>query len=199
MMTRTFSRLGLRLVGCLAGLIALGGQASEGPPVEARTDQVEARLLIPVRSVRPGQTLDIGLRQRIAAHWHTYWVNPGDSGMPTRIRWRLPAHAQVGPIEWPVPQRFSLGPAVNYGYADEVVLLSRLQVPTDLRRGESFDIRAEVEWLVCRDVCIPQQVELGSVTACTRQSTRGQRRAGAARPSTHAVAGTQCGTRALAA
>jgi hypothetical protein len=127
----------LALLGCTA-------HAADTPPAEASTAQVTARLLAPVTAVRPGQVLTVGLQQRIAPHWHTYWVNPGDSGLATTIAWALPTGAQAGPIVWPLPQRFVLGDIVNYGYADEAVLLQSLQVPASLRDGETFRAQATV-------------------------------------------------------
>src|SRR5689334_5318885 len=81
----------------------------------ARTDEVAVRLLAGTTSVQPGQALQVGVQQRLAEHWHTYWINPGDSGLATTIAWTLPAGATAGPIQWPVPARYSIGPITNYG------------------------------------------------------------------------------------
>lgn len=127
---------------------------------EAATPQVTARLVAVAGAVHPGEELLVGVQQRIAPHWHTYWSNPGDSGIATRIDWALPAGASAGPIQWPVPARFARGPISNYGYADEVTLLSAIRVPADSRPGSAFPIKARVSWLVCETVCLPQSVEL---------------------------------------
>lgn len=126
----------------------------------AATPQVEAELVAPVQAVYPGETVRLGLHQRIAPHWHTYWINPGDSGLPTTIAWQLPEGASAGPIEWPAPSRFATGPVSNYGYADAVTLLSAIQVPAGLAPGSRFTVGATVDWLVCKEVCIPQQVKV---------------------------------------
>ena len=136
-------------------------QAAGLPPPQAQTEQVTARLLAATTSVQPGQTVLVGVQQRIIEHWHTYWVNPGDSGLATTIAWTLPAGAAAGAIQWPVPTRFEVGPIVNYGYANEVTLLSTVQVPAGLRDGDVFNLQARVDWLVCEDTCIPQQANLG--------------------------------------
>ncbi|WP_235835303.1 protein-disulfide reductase DsbD family protein [Piscinibacter terrae] len=136
-------------------------QAGAVPPAQAQTEQVTARLLAATTAVQPGQTLLVGVQQGIIEHWHTYWVNPGDSGLATTLAWTLPAGASAGPIQWPVPTRIAVGPIVNYGYANEVTLLSSLRVPQGLRDGDVFDVQAKVDWLVCEDTCIPQQVTLG--------------------------------------
>lgn len=126
----------------------------------AATPHVQAQLLTASDVVTPGQTLRIGVQQKIIPHWHTYWQNPGDSGLATRIDWRLPTGSKATPLEWPTPQRFKLGTVTNFGYADEVTLLSTLEVPISLKPGARFPIHAKVSWLVCEEVCIPEEVEL---------------------------------------
>ncbi|MBB3196799.1 protein-disulfide reductase DsbD domain-containing protein [Roseateles terrae] len=112
------------------------------------------------RAVQPGQTVLLGLEQRIAPHWHTYWRNPGDSGQPTSIQWTLPKGAQAGDILWPAPKRFDVGPITNYGYENQTLLLTELKLPPSLKSGSSVRLQAEVNWLVCQDSCIPQQATL---------------------------------------
>src|SRR5690606_26735552 len=112
-------------------------------------------------AVRPGQTVLVGLHKRITPGWHTYWKNPGDSGQATAIEWRLPEGAAAGDIQWPMPSRFRLGPVVNYGYEGEVTLLTEIAVPEGAAPGSIFPIRATVDWLVCEEICIPEQVSLG--------------------------------------
>lgn len=141
-----------------------GGSAfaqSAPPPSSFQTDQVEVRLVPATAQVRPGERLTVGLHQRIAPHWHTYWRNPGDSGLATRLDWQLPAGAQAGPIQWPIPQHFEIGPVTNYGYADAVTLLTEVSLPSTLPVGSQVPIEVEANWLVCHEVCIPQKARLG--------------------------------------
>jgi thiol:disulfide interchange protein DsbD len=125
-----------------------------------RTDHVTAELVAERDAVQPGQSLQIGLRLQHIPHWHTYWRNPGDSGLPTTIEWQLPAGASVGDIEWPAPKRLPLGPLVNYGYEGELLLPLRFTAPADARPGQELRLQAEARWLVCRDVCIPEDATL---------------------------------------
>ncbi|MGY1489291.1 protein-disulfide reductase DsbD family protein [Methylobacillus pratensis] len=140
------------LFGCFGEALA------EGP--EAATGQVRARLVASVDAVHAGEEITVGVNQRIIPHWHTYWINPGDSGMSTSIAWTLPEGAQADDIIWPVPSRFQVGPITNYGYSDEVTLLTKIRVPDSVRPGDAFPVTALVNWLVCDDVCIPQEVTL---------------------------------------
>ncbi|WP_415880699.1 protein-disulfide reductase DsbD family protein [Methylomonas sp. TEB] len=133
-------------------------QASPGP--EAATDQVRASLIASHAAVHPGDEILIGVHQQIIPHWHTYWKNPGDSGLPTKIQYQLPTGWSVGEIQWPTPSKIVLGPVVNYGYHDAVTLLSPLRVAEDAEPGTAWPISAKVKWLVCEEACIPQEVEL---------------------------------------
>ena len=138
-------------------LLAAPLLASAAPP-EAATEHVRARLVSSQATVAPGQRFTVALEQNIKAHWHTYWLNPGDSGQATTLDW---GGATAGPIQWPTPSVQAIGPIVNYGYEGRVALLVDLTVPADARPGSRFKPAAEVRWLVCKDVCIPEQVSLG--------------------------------------
>ncbi len=102
----------------------------------------------------------MALREIIRDRWHTYWRNPGDSGEPTTITWHLPAGWKAGPIEWPYPKRLPVGPLMDYGYENEVALLSTLTAPPDAKPGDTVHITADAEWLVCAEVCIPEEAKL---------------------------------------
>jgi thiol:disulfide interchange protein/DsbC/DsbD-like thiol-disulfide interchange protein len=161
---RASGALAFLFSACAAALaVPAGAQSPAQPPDHAATPQVRVRLLAPVDAVHPGEQLLLGLEQQLEPGWHTYWTNPGDTGVPTRIDWTLPAGAHAGPIEWPVPTRFRTGPVTSYGYEHRVTLLSAVTVPADAKAGSTLPVRAKVSWLVCKDVCIPQQAELGLV------------------------------------
>jgi thiol:disulfide interchange protein/DsbC/DsbD-like thiol-disulfide interchange protein len=95
---------------------------------------------------------------RIAKGWHIYWQNPGDSGIPTSFSWQLPQGVKAGPIHWPVPERQEMGGLVNYGYSDRVTLPVPLLFSDDAIPEGQITVKAE--WLVCKDVCIPESAEL---------------------------------------
>ena len=148
---------------------AAGGQAliqSVLGPIQ--TDEVEVSLVFSSRELVAGQTFEVGLRLRHAPLWHTYWVNPGDSGLPTEFELnlldasgaRLPLPLQ--PIQWPAPRRLPVGPLASYGFEGELLLARLAQLPQGLESIESggagFVPRAlevQANWLVCKDVCIP--------------------------------------------
>lgn len=124
-----------------------------------KTDEVQAQLVAHApQGVSPGQRLWLGLLIRHAPHWHTYWQNPGDSGMATTLAWTLPEGVSVGAIAWPTPKHLPVGPLVNYGYEDTVLLSVPVTV-TSAFGGASLDVALRADWLVCKEICIPQSGE----------------------------------------
>ena len=121
---------------------------------------VEASLIAETRNTVPGQPLHLALRQEIEPGWHTYWTNPGDSGLPTTLDLTLPPGFKAGPIAWPTPQRFASGPVVDYGYEREVILPLTIETPVTLQVGADISLKAHASWLVCSDTCIPEDAEL---------------------------------------
>jgi thiol:disulfide interchange protein DsbD len=158
-------RLLLRAVAVIAGSLAVGawaGPLEEGNGVSnvVTTPQVTSQLVAERQSITPGGVLAIALDQAIIDHWHTYWVNPGETGLPTRIKWSLPPGWTATSIRWPTPERLMVGPIVNYGYEGRVRLLSDLHAASDAKPGDKVNIAADVTWLVCQQMCIPQRARL---------------------------------------
>ncbi len=123
------------------------------------TPQVRAELVAHApEGVKPGQPLWLGLVIRHQPHWHTYWKNPGDSGLPTTLEWQLPAGVSAGDIQWPTPKKLPIGPLMNYGYEDTLLLPVPVQVSAGFA-GSQLDVKLKAEWLVCKDVCIPESGE----------------------------------------
>jgi thiol:disulfide interchange protein DsbD len=134
--------------------LALVFLGAAGPP-----RHVQAQLVSELQSIRAGEPFWVGLHLRMAPGWHTYWKNPGDSGLATRLRWTLPAGFQAGEIQWPYPRVFSQGPVTSHGYADEVLLPVKVTPPSSLAPGE-VTLSARADWLECEQVCRPGRAEL---------------------------------------
>ena len=125
-----------------------------------KTPHVEAELIARNAAFQPGQPIEIALRLKIIDHWHTYWRNPGDSGLPTRVQWTLPPGFSAGEIAWPYPKKLPLGPLMNFGYEGEVLHLVAIKAPANLKAGSTVEFKAKADWLVCSDVCIPESADL---------------------------------------
>ena len=124
------------------------------------TDNVKAHLVSEVSAVAPGQSFWVALDLNIRDGWHTYWRNPGDSGQATTLKWQLPPGFTAGDIVWATPHRFEIPPLVNYGYAKHAVHLVNITAPKDLQAGTAIVLAAKAGWLVCSDVCIPEDAQL---------------------------------------
>ena len=150
----------------ISGLLALGvvmlGTLPAGGPTRAAVpaSNVSARLISETRGIVPGKAFWVALALDIRPGWHTYWRNPGDSGKATTLAWTLPAGFSADPIVWTTPHRFELPPLVNLGYAGHALHLVRIQAPATLQPGTSIALHAVASWLVCADVCIPENAEL---------------------------------------
>jgi thiol:disulfide interchange protein DsbD len=134
--------------------------AAPGPILgPVRVGTLEAELISDRAAVAPGQSFRLGLRLKHDPQWHTYWRNPGDSGLPTRWQVTLPSGWSTGQIQWPAPHRIRVGPMANFGYDGEIVL--PLQVtPPDRLTGRDVQLEATASWLVCREICIPGEASL---------------------------------------
>ena len=95
----------------------------------------------------------VGLHQKLQPNWHTYWRYAGDSGLPTQLKWGKFKNVEVGKIHWPLPDIIKVGPLVNYGYENETLLL----IPLTVKKKGPINLKAVAEWLVCREICIPQR------------------------------------------
>lgn len=109
--------------------------------------------------VKAGDTLTIAIEQTIAPHWHTYWMNPGDSGAAPNFTWTLPQGWSAGPVHYPAPDKIEYGPLLNYGYSGQAIMLQDISVPLGYD-GQPVELSVGVDVLVCKDICIPEYEEI---------------------------------------
>jgi thiol:disulfide interchange protein len=129
--------------------------------ISADAPHVHVQLVIPEDQIYPGGNNLVGLYFKLESGWHVYWKNAGDAGGPPQIHWTLPAGVTAGPMLFPAPKRLPLGPLMDFGYEDEVLFPSHLEVAPTAKDGKAA-IDAKVDWLVCREVCIPGKAELSA-------------------------------------
>jgi DsbC/DsbD-like thiol-disulfide interchange protein len=162
----TWARLSLWTAAVVA---VLASPAAAAPPASRH---VQPELVADVESIAAGRPFQAGLHLRMDPEWHTYWKNPGDSGLPTRLTWKLPEGFQAGPIEWPYPEIFKQGPVTSYGYTGEVLLPVTITPPPTLAPGAPVTLSARADWLECRDICLPGRRELSLVLPVRSQAPR---------------------------
>jgi thiol:disulfide interchange protein DsbD len=120
---------------------------------------VHVELLAPSPSLNRGEASDAGLYFKLEPGWHIYWKNPGDAGLPPQVQWTLPSGITAGPLQFPAPKRLPIGPLMDFGFEDEVLLPLKLNVAKTAQPGGAT-LHVKVDWLVCREVCIPGHAEL---------------------------------------
>ncbi|MBI1200599.1 MAG: thiol:disulfide interchange protein [Phenylobacterium sp.] len=147
------------LLGALAALF-LSGLTTGAAAEPVNTGHLKAELVSATKGIAPGQTIHVALRQQIQTEWHTYWRNAGDSGEATKLKWDLPQGWSASDFTWPTPHRLPVGPLVNYGYQGEVLLPLSLTAPADLKPGQTVTLKAAAQFLVCADVCVPEDANL---------------------------------------
>ena len=136
-----------------AGLPAHAASSSADVP------HLHVQLIVPEAQLYPLTGDKVGLYFKLEPGWHVYWKNAGDSGEPPHIKWILPDGVTAGPLQFPAPKRLALGPLMDFGYEDEVLFPLNLQFAKTVKPGPAT-LHAKVDWLVCREVCIPGKAEL---------------------------------------
>lgn len=92
------------------------------------------------------------LSYKNAPHWHTYWKNPGDAGLPTEIK---PENFKIKEYTWPIPQRFiEKGDILAYGYDGSYTRFF------EISSSQGQNLKLSSNWLVCKHICIPGKVEI---------------------------------------
>ncbi len=125
------NRLLLLAVAILTALFTAGATASDEIPLpsagvsaEVATPHVTANLILSQGMYITGQPLTAVIHLKMEQDWHTYWVNPGEAGLATRVKWTFAKGSGdgivPGDIQWPSPEIHAMGPIVTYGYGSPV-------------------------------------------------------------------------------
>ncbi len=149
----------MRLLALLALALLASAAPAQTPEARDPSPHSDALLVAGVASVAPGDAFDLAVRIDVEDGWHVYWLNPGDSGQPVRVDWRLPAGVVAGPLRFPYPEVYSLAGIASYAHEGTPHFLTRVSVP-DGFGGEAVEIGGTVRWLVCADVCYQAQGEV---------------------------------------
>lgn len=155
----------LRKLACTVVMLGCGcfgaaeAQTWRAQAASVTTPQVRAELVAHApQGVHAGQPLWVGLRLQHASEWHTYWLNPGDSGLPTQMTWQLPNGVHAGEVIWPLPQKLRAGTLTNYGFEGDALLVVPLTVDKTFQPQQGqLIVQMRANWLVCHLECIPQE------------------------------------------
>ena len=127
-------------------------------------DRVYPMLVADVSQATQGEPFQVGVLFHIPEGSHIYWRNPGASGLPTGVEWKLAEGVEAGELLWPAPKRFEIEgwDEVSFGYELEALLFTSVRVAEGMSDAQSLSIRARVYWLNCEEdgQCIPGDAEL---------------------------------------
>ena len=158
-----FLRLSLCLLcfGLSTGAFS-SNEPTQTPAVEQSVtqDPLTANLISENGTIQPGHSFWVAVQMHADDHWHAYWKNPGDAGMPPVIDWNLPEGFTVVQTLWPSPKRFNVASSVGFGYEGDFALLVEILPPASAKEG-TVDIAGQVRWVVCSDAtCLPGESDI---------------------------------------
>jgi thiol:disulfide interchange protein len=142
------------------GAPELGTPAQAAQTNEDAGPYVFPRLLADTTAIVPGKPFRVGAELVMKKHWHTYYKESGEAGMPTKIKWKLPTGFTASDLLWEKPFKFNDSGIVTYGYSDKTIVAATITPPATLKAGEKIEIGATVKWLSCKDMCVPGSAQL---------------------------------------
>jgi len=145
------------LIGLWGLCLAQSVWAAETQPVD--TGEVLGQVVSSYDAVTPGQSFHIAVSTVLNEGWHTYWVNPGDSGEPFDVTLNAIEGAKVGDLIWPLPKPVPTGPIINYGFEGAPLFVLPITADEDAKSGGTINVSGEAYYLVCREICIPESFE----------------------------------------
>jgi DsbC/DsbD-like thiol-disulfide interchange protein len=155
----------------VAGLAcAVPALVAAGPAAASDARYMDVELVASTMKPRPGSTMLVGFRMTPRPGWHSYWANPGQSGIATTVKWTAPAGIRLGSLKHPAPTLLRSMGQVSYVHEGEHVLVSAVQVDRNLASGTPIPVRAELSWAACSEkLCVPMhdRFSLDLVTGST--------------------------------
>ncbi len=139
------------LLACFLALsigIANATNTATGPHIKVALYSEQQALV-------PGSTQWLGVYFQPDPEWHTYWLNPGDSGEAPTLGWHQQQHLTFGEIQWPVPVPIRVAHLVNYGYKQANLLMVPITISESAPVGSKIAVTVDLSWLVCKEDCIP--------------------------------------------
>ena len=142
-------------VVCLSGMQASAQDASawDAEPHAA------ARLIAgSITKTDDATFLRAGVEIRLDPGWHTYWRDPGDSGVPPTFDFTGSQNVKSVTVRWPAPERFPDGAGgYSIGYTRSMIFPFHV-VPMDETRGSLLHLK--LVYAVCEKMCVPADAKL---------------------------------------
>jgi thiol:disulfide interchange protein DsbD len=112
----------------------------------------------------------VGVKFAMQQGWYLYWKNPGDAGLPVEVTWSLPEGYTAGELQFPTPSKFVYDDLIAYGYKNELVLFAEIR-PPGTPAASVPALRANLDWLVCKESCVRGRAEVVLAPATLQGTT----------------------------
>ncbi len=148
----------LRVPGSLLCCLLIGLNIL-GQCLVVAQNPVTLSLLSDKTAAVPGETFKVAVRANIEPEWHIYWTNPGETGLPTIIKWGdLPDGCTVSEVISPIPKRYTQKitdaiSMVSHTFEGDVFFVAEVAVAPSLEPGSTLEISADVDWQACKEIC----------------------------------------------
>ncbi len=148
------------------GVLFLGlAQAGEHLSISATTEFSE---------IHPGDSGILAITLEIDEGWHTYWPGVSDSGMGFKLEIDTSESITLEDPIWPTPKRYlQPGEILDFIYEETATVLVPFRIAGDASVGELLVFDIDADYLVCEEVCLPENASaLASIAVIDAQSTK---------------------------
>ena len=115
-------------------------------------EESQVRIISPLTHNNNQKEIFLGLEYHLQDGWKTYWQSPGDGGFPQEINWNRSKNIKSLEIQWPVPQKFEILGLQSIGYQNNIIFPLKIDL---INPQESTEVILDINYLVCKDICIP--------------------------------------------
>jgi suppressor for copper-sensitivity B len=146
------------ILSLFAVLICTSANALAAESPWSSAEQMQAKLLSAHETISSDQTtLNAALQTRLAPGWHSYWRNPGESGLPPKILWESSKNIESIEMLFPAPKRFQELDLTTFGYDGDVTYPLNITLK---EAGKAAKLDFTLETMVCKDICLPVTLPL---------------------------------------
>lgn len=155
---RSFLGLFLTSLFSLSCVLSLSAESVESAYETESSEPITMRMVAEETSIQAAKPFWVALHLNIQPGWHTYWKNPGMTGMACNIQWKLSEGLEVNKVLWPTPKRYVEDSISYFGYEKEAIVLVEMMPTKSLSAdlNKPLSIQATVEWVACNvEACLP--------------------------------------------
>jgi DsbC/DsbD-like thiol-disulfide interchange protein len=158
MTKRLRSKIAALFVVCLAAGGVTMARAQDASDWDAQ-NHTAVRLIAGAKLAgSQAKILRAGIEIKLDPGWHTYWRDPGDSGVPPKIDFSGSDNVKSVTVLWPAPERFPDGAGgTSIGYFDRVILPLHV---TPQNAGKPSSLQLKLGYDICSNMCVPVESEL---------------------------------------